>query len=294
MRSIRNTRKRGRGLYGLPTYVINMNERPDRWERFKDHETIFSFERLQRFPAVNGKRLNYKRDRRISVKTRMNISRNYRRSHYEIATLGAIGSSLSHIGVWKKFLATGAPRCLVFEDDVVLSELQIQKASEILATLPSECGVWILGCYYPNLIIHPEPGSKWSHVHKFTAAHAYIVTREAAKKLLEEPYPIEMHIEYYIVAAAALKGFKVMHHEDVHFEFFRKEQGPRTPDSNTSQHKKSGCPSCDYPDDYKQLYRGMTRKTKRGIKVAGVIEGEQPRRILTLADGADRNNSRHP
>ena len=150
MRSMRNTRKRGRSLYDLPTYVINMNERQDRWKRFKDHETVVSFRKLQRFPAINGKRLDYKRDRRISLKTRINISRNYRRSHYEIATLGAIGSSLSHIGVWKKFLATGAPMCLVFEDDVVLSELQIQKASEILSSLPSECGVWILGCYYPN------------------------------------------------------------------------------------------------------------------------------------------------
>ena len=160
-----------------------MNERPDRWERFKNHESIFSFRRLERFPAINGKRLNYKKDRRISIKTRMNISRNYRRSHYEIATLGAIGSSMSHIGVWKKFVASGAPMCLVLEDDVILSEVQIHNASEMLSRLPQDCGVWILGCYLPNLIIHPEGNSKWSHVHKFTAAHAYILTRDAAKKL---------------------------------------------------------------------------------------------------------------
>jgi hypothetical protein len=288
------TRKRGRTLYDLPTYVINMKERPDRWARFKSHDAVLSFRKLQRFPAVNGKRLKYKQDRRISIKTRMNISRNYRRSHYEIATLGAIGSSISHISVWKKFVASGAPMCLVLEDDVILSEVQVHAASQILSNLPSECGIWILGCYLPNLIIQPEGQSKWSHVHKFTAAHAYILTRDAAKKLLEEPYPIEMHIEYYMVAGSMIKGFKIMHHEDVHFEFFRKQAGPRTSDSNTSQHKKSGCPSCDYPDDYKQLYRGMTRKTKNGIKIAGVIEGEQPRKILTLTEGANRNNSVHP
>ena len=288
------TRKRGRTLYDLPTYVINMNERPDRWERFKSHETIFSFRNLERFPAINGKRLDYKKDRRISMKTRMNISRNYRRSHYEIATLGAIGSSLSHISVWKKFVASGAPMCLVLEDDVILSVVQIHKVNELMTNLPYDLGVWILGCYLPNLIIDPEGRSKWSHVHKFTAAHAYILTRDAAKKLLEEPYPIEMHIEYYMVAASMIKGFKIMHNEDVHFEFFRKQSGPRTSDSNTSQHKKSGCPSCDYPDDYKQLYRGFTRKTKNGIKIAGVIEGEQPQEILTLDKGAGRNNSRHP
>ena len=288
------TRKRSRTIYDLPAYVINMNERPDRWKRFTEHSALFSFRNLQRFPAVNGKRLNYKKDPRISLKTRMNISRNYRRSHYEIATLGAIGSSMSHIGVWKKFVASGAPMCVVFEDDVMLSEVQLNRVNEILRDPPSDCGVWILGCYLPNLIINPEENSKWAHVHKFTAAHAYILTRHAAKKLLEEPYPVEMHIEYYMVAASMLKEFKILHHSDVHLEFFRKQNGPRTSDSNTSQHKKSGCPSCDFPDDYKQLYRGFTRKTKNGIKIAGVIEGEQPRQILTLEQGASRNNSRHP
>ena len=288
MRSI--TRKKGRTLYNLPTYVINMNERPDRWERFKNHEVFTSFRNLQRFPAVNGKRLNYRKDRRISLKTRMNISRNYRRSHYEIATLGAIGASMSHVGVWKKFLDSGAPMCLVLEDDVILSELQIHAVNELLPKLPTNCGIWILGCYLPNLIIEPIGSSKWSRVHKYTAAHAYVLTREAAKKLLEEPYPIEMHIEYYIIAAAQLKGVEVLHYADVHFEFFRKERGPRTRDSNTSQHKKSGCPSCDHPDDYSQLYKGLTRKTKHGIKIAGVIEGEQPKHILTYENTGNKKS----
>jgi len=290
---MRNTTRKRR-IYDLPAYVINMNERPDRWKRFTEHSALFSFRDLERFSAINGKRLNYKNDRRISLKTRMNISRNYRRSHYEIATLGAIGSSMSHIGVWKKFVASGAPMCVVFEDDVMLSEVQLNTVNELLTRMPTDCGIWILGCYLPNLIIEPQGESKWSQVHKFTAAHAYILRREAAKKLLEEPYPIEMHIEYYMVAASMLKEFKILHHSDVHLEFFRKQRGPRTSDSNTSQHKKSGCPSCDFPDDYKQLYRGFTRKTKNGTTIAGVIEGEQPKNILTYNNPADRNNSRHP
>ena len=271
-----------------------MNERPDRWKRFTEHGALAKFKNLQRFSAINGKRLNYKKDRRISLKTRMNISRNYRRSHYEIATLGAIGSSMSHISVWKKFLASNAPLCVIFEDDVILSEVQLHQVNEILPNLPHDCGVWILGCYLPNLIINPIGGSKWSEVHKYTAAHAYILTRDAAKKLLEEPYPVEMHIEYYITTAAAIKEFKVLHHADVHFEFFRKDRGPRTAESNTSQHKKSGCPSCDFPDDYKQLYKGFTRKTKNGIRIAGVIDGEQPKDILTYDSPAERKNSKDP
>jgi len=200
---------------------------------------------------------------------------------------------MSHIGIWKKFIASGAPMCVVFEDDVILSEVQIHAVNKILPNLPKECGIWILGCYLPNLIIDPIEKSKWSQVYNFTAAHAYIVTRAAAKKLLEEPYPVEMHIEYYMTSASLIKDFKILQHADVHFEFFRKD-GARTIDSNTSQHKKAGCPSCDFPDDYKQLYKGFTRKTKNGIKIAGVIKGEQPKRILTYKKPANRKNSVDP
>jgi hypothetical protein len=101
-----------------------------------------------------------------------------------------------------------------------------------------------------------------------------------------------MHIEYYMTATAAIKGFKILNHADIHLEFFRKERGPRTADSNTSQHKKSGCPSCDFPDDYKQLYRGFTRKTKNGIRIAGVVDGEQPKDILTYENSGHTKKSK--
>ena len=39
--------------------------------------------------------------------TKLRIYRNYRRSHYEIATLGAVGATLSHARVWDPFLKSG-------------------------------------------------------------------------------------------------------------------------------------------------------------------------------------------
>ena len=102
---VRGRTRRKRDIFSLPTYVINLNERKDRWKRFLSQPAVTTFSRLRRFPAVNGKRLNYRKDKRISVHTRLNITRNYRRSHYEIATLGAVGSSMSHVGVWRKFVA---------------------------------------------------------------------------------------------------------------------------------------------------------------------------------------------
>jgi GR25 family glycosyltransferase involved in LPS biosynthesis len=281
----------------LPTYVINLKERPDRWKRFTDQPAIHEFRRLRRFPAVNGKKLDYKKDRRISVHTKLNILRNYRRSHFEIATLGAIGSSLSHIGVWRRFIASGAPMCLVLEDDAILTADQLKQIQEMIPTLPPNWGMWLLGFYRPNLFFEhlPAPYKPWNRVYNFTAAHAYILRRETALKLLEEPLPIETHIEYYITGASILKEFFIVQHPDVHIEFFRKERGgPRTPDSNTSQHKKSGCPTCDEPDDYSQIFKENWRRTDDGMRVDGIVHGQQSDTILTLRRGATRKNSRHP
>ncbi len=268
-----------------------MKERPDRWKRFLSQPAVSSFKHLRRFQAVNGKRINYRRDKRISIRTKLNITRNYRRSHYEIATLGAVGSSMSHIEIWRRFVASGAPACLVLEDDAILTDIQLRAIEEMLP--PVGWGIWILGCYLPNLIVQPMADS-WSRVYNFTAAHAYIVTRAAAIKLLEEPFPIETHIEYYMTGTAYLKDIQIVHSDKVHIEFFRKSEGPRTADSNTSQHKKSGCPSCSVPDDYSQLYRGFTRKTKRGMKIMGMIEAPQPKNILNFKNTANRSNSVHP
>ena len=237
------TRKK-EGIFSLPTYVINLKERDDRWDRFTEQPALTGFKHLHRFRAINGKRLNYKRDKRISIRTKINITRNYRRSHYEIATLGAVGSSLSHIGIWRKFVDSGASKCIVMEDDAILIESQLDEINGM--TPPAGWGIWILGCYLPNLIEEPLKNG-WNSVYNFTAAHAYILTRAAALKLLQQPFPIETHIEYYISACSTLKGLVVIKHWALRMTYFA--EATEEDDSDTFDGKKS-CPVCYIPDNY--------------------------------------------
>jgi hypothetical protein len=148
--------------------------------------------------------------------------------------------------------------------------------------------MWILGCYPKTLVIeHLKSKKPWNKVHSFTAAHSYLLTREAAKKLLEEPYPVETHIEYYITTVATLKGFQILQHPDIIVDFYRTYIGPRTNDSNTSQHKKMGCPTCDTPDDYSQIYKHFTRKEKdKETVVSGIVYDKQDDNILTFKKNA--------
>jgi glycosyl transferase family 25 len=271
-------------IRNLQVYVINLNERKDRWKRFMSNEAIREFKHLTRISATNGKKLKYRTERRISLGTRLRIFRNYRRSHYEIATLGAIGASISHIRTWQTFYDSGKESCIIMEDDAIWFPEYIEKINEILPSVPDSCGIWILGYYPKTLVVERLQSVKpWNKVHSFSAAHSYILTREAAKKLLEEPYPIETHIEYYMTTVSVIKEFQILQHPDILVDFYRTYVGPRANDSNTSQHKKLGCPTCDVEDDYSQLYKHFSRKKKGSeMVVSGIVYDKQDDGILTF------------
>ena len=91
-----------------------------------------------------------------------------------------------------------------------------------------------------------------------------------------------------MTAVSILKDLHIVYNHDVQLDFFRKAEGPRTADSNTSQHKEVGCPSCKTPDDYSQLYRGFSRKTKKGMRIMGVIDSPQPKKLLNFNNTGEK------
>jgi GR25 family glycosyltransferase involved in LPS biosynthesis len=276
------SRKKQFNIFNIPTYVISMKERPERWKRYTEQPVTNKFKHARRSNAINGKKLKYVKDRRISVRTRLNIFRNYRRSHHEIATLGAVGCSLSHIDVWKKFLNTGAKYCFIMEDDCILTDETFTNVNKLIPTLPPMWGVWLLGMYKPNLVFSPMDVKPWNRVYSFTASHAYVITRDAAKTFLQDAFPVESHIDHYISAISVLKDICMVQHPEIHIEFFQEKMShspTTTVDSNTSQHKKNGCPLCKIPDDWAQIYKSPTRKTHKGMRVRGLVKGQQSRKI---------------
>lgn len=280
-------------IKNIPAYVINMNERKDRLKRFMSQEAIREFKNLKRIPATNGKLLDFRKDKRISMSTKLRIYRNYRRSHYEIATLGAIGATISHVSVWKTFVKSGAPVCIVMEDDAVWTPEVIEQINKEYKNIPDKWGLWVLGYFSKTLIIeHIKDSKGWDKVYNFSGAHSYMITRETAIKLLEDVYPIDTHIEFYMTGSSIIKDFLIVENKNVRVDYFRTFVGPRvsTSDSNTSQHKENGCPSCDIPDDYKQIYKHFTRTKDDKMIVSGVVYGKQDNTILTFKHAITRKN----
>ena len=255
-----------------PTYVINLDRRSDRWEEFSKQETLKQFTKLQRYSAVDGSKLNVFDDKRISLHTRQNIIRNYRRSHYEINTLGAIGASLSHIGIWKQFLESDAEHVVVFEDDTLILEKDLFLIDKLIPKLPKEWDMWLLGTHKWMFDGSPMTVDKkgWWKAKAFTGAHAYVLSRRGAMLLLEEPFPIETHIEFYICAVSQIKGLNMIRHPLLRMSFameFSKEN-----DSDTFDDRLS-CPVCYIPDNYSMSMFMFQRYGYTSYAISAIMVG---------------------
>jgi len=246
-------------LKEIPVYVINLDRRPDRWTKFSTQIATKNFNNMKRFSAVDGSKIDISNDKRISVHTKQNIENKYRRSHYEINTPGAIGASLSHITIWKTFLASEEPYCLVFEDDTVITPKMLEIAELLISKLPSKWDIWLLGHHrwsMESVPIASNPNG-WRKVFGFTGAHAYIINRRAASVLLEDCFPIETHIEYYMTASAQLKNLTIIRYGSFRVPYeieFTDEEDSDTFDTIES------CPVCSIPDDYLETFIAMPKE----------------------------------
>lgn len=229
----------------MPVYVINLDRRKDRWTEFLQQPVLKEFQGLERFSAVDGKMLDWENDNRISVHTRDNIRKNFRRSHYEINTVGACGATFSHVGCWEKFLKTDSEYCMVLEDDINFTKKDLEKAEILAKRIPENFDVWILGHHYGARSIQWMPKSPWYIVNQFTGAHCYIITRKAAKIFLEECFPVETHIEFYMTSTAKQK--KLFMFRNINLRVQQMAESTLGNDSDTFG--GATCPLCRVPDN---------------------------------------------
>jgi hypothetical protein len=240
-------------IRSCPTFVINLDRRKDRWETFSEQPALTEFNALQRFSAVDGSKIDVAYDERISLHTRQNILKKTRRSHYEISTAGAIGATLSHVSIWKQFLQGDSDYIVVFEDDTIVDQKALNYIDKLIPRLPSEWHMWLLGNHGGSFNGKPLiPGDKksWWQVTGFTGAHAYILSRKGAEILLEDPFPIETHIEYYITACSQLKGLILIKHWALRMSYFMEKT--EILDSDTFEGRKT-CPVCYIPDNFPEV-----------------------------------------
>lgn len=159
-------------------------------------------------------------------------------------TMGAIGCALSHIGIMKEVLDNDYQRVLILEDDISVNEESVDTLIKALSELPPDWELFYLGYLYNNnsmsfssymrqYVAYPilkllgyERYDPYLFRCKFPrhysrhldrsgfhyGCHAYGVTNEGARKLVESQKPIvrEVDIEYGLLCQhEELKAFNV-------------------------------------------------------------------------------------
>lgn len=235
-------------------YCINLKERPDRWERFIQQpgvQRLIQVYPFERFEGINGKLLDIKNDNRVSLRTKRNILYQKRRDHEDLDTPGGVGCYLSHYSCWKKFLEGDKEKLFILEDDAIIPDDFLEQLQAAMEDLNQEDikrpDVWMLAKPFgPTLTKALELGSptyakNWSY--EFMAPlTGYIMTREGAKTLCENAFPIDGHVDHFMRRCSQMGMLVLASHKNIQLKQLRMSKS----DSDIQQ--KSGCEVCNLPD----------------------------------------------
>lgn len=232
----------------IPVFCINLDRRPDRWTMFSNQPGAAEFPTMRRFSAVDGRTLHVLDNDKISLQTKSNIIKKTRRSHDEIDTIGAVGASLSHTTLWKQFLLTRSEYALIFEDDTKIPRglpAILAACSKERGELPNGFDLWLLHYAFVGME-GAGPAARgllpltktWSAPQDFYSFAGYVISRRGAERLLEDAFPVEMHIDRFANKKAELGLLDVVVHNRVRL-------GTR---GSKSDIQVGGCRICKIPN----------------------------------------------
>ena len=181
-------------LTDVKLYYINLDIRKDRKAQFESQVALTAMPPIERIPAIHGLSVDVKRNTKVGLHTRVQVATQYRRSHYEIHSRGAIGASYSHYKTWQAFMKTDAKYALIMEDDVNLPATFAMMFKDSVKDLPDKWDIWILGWNHMPVDVDKKEGKSFRQILHFVGAHCYLITRNAVKVLIKEMFPIETHI----------------------------------------------------------------------------------------------------
>lgn len=142
-----------------------------------------------------------------------------RTSHAEISTKGQVACALSHRNIWHDLAFTrptaieGIKKDYVFilEDDASIAPDTMYRIQQSLQQLPTDYDILLFGFIgYPTPL--PTKNNAWSQVTRFYGCHAILITRKAAKALLDKAGPMECQLDTYIFQTAEKLGLKIYAH----------------------------------------------------------------------------------
>jgi GR25 family glycosyltransferase involved in LPS biosynthesis len=248
---------------GIHVYCINLKHRTDRWERFSKQpelQQLMKHYTFERYEGINGSAIDIMKDNRISLRTKRNVKEHVRRDHEELDSAGGVGCYLSHTNVWKKFLERSDEYAMILEDDAVLYDgfvNDLQDAMKDTTLLPQAPDVWFFNVpndWYYEYKGKPNPKSmKENNLGPWTTNTCspftgYIIRKQAAEKLLETAFPLDMHVDLYTCLAGDLGHIFTVSHSNI----VLKDYQLKIIDSDIRAESIGNCTICNVPTKYEK------------------------------------------
>lgn len=142
---------------------INLDRRPDRWQRMELKFAQQGIELVRRFPALDGDVLDI--------------------PACWIHTPGAYGCLVSHLQVVREARQLGVPSVLIFEDDVIFDQQLQEKFGIFIAEVPSDWDMLFLGALHKDKPI--EIANHVARISKANSTYAYAMRSSVFDDFIE-------------------------------------------------------------------------------------------------------------
>lgn len=179
--------------FPFSSYIINLDETEEGKKRLPIIQSIFPD--AKRFPATYGK--TFKFDPYYdSVLTKTWDHGKWKSNESNIVEMsdGEKGVLMSHYNLWSKIAKEKEPHIILEDDAIGVNANTSEVLNEILATLPKDYDIYLLGF----IDLEPINTTKLHEkVKDFVLLHSYIITPKGAKKILEQ-LPINMPVDSWL------------------------------------------------------------------------------------------------
>jgi glycosyl transferase family 25 len=209
---------------GVGCYIVNLDRSTERYQQILPLVKSLNLP-YERISAVDGSKLT-EEDLQKVVDFKM-----YAQYMGHMPKNGTIGCSLSHIELWKRFLASNFKYALVFEDDVTFEPDALNQS--VIGALKQD-KLWDIcsfEVYHRGLPVKVRDITKDTHLFyyllKVTHTGCYMISRQAAQKLLAKALPIKIPVDHYFTRGWELgltfAGVepRVVHQKEGHSEIER-------------------------------------------------------------------------
>ena len=182
------------------TYLINLDRRPDRLEKFLRSYDLSDMKNidLTKMTGVDGSEINIEKVPLSEVargELKQIETTGFRSKHYQL-TRGAIGCYLSHVKVWKDIVENNHKNGLIFEDDVNLPDNIHERINLSMKDVPDDWDIILFGFHCKDC----ENMKNYRKVNRFILLHCYAISNSAIIKILKTNslFPIQQQIDAYL------------------------------------------------------------------------------------------------